>query len=162
MLNNLLDINNLEKEIYRLRKIDDPKRYHFIAPSFIKKYKNPLNFLPYKYVTHFNEKIFYNLIHRECFNSCVNTDNEEICYSNCQLKTLTSIELFKTAIEENFKNDIINSVLNLEEYHKRPEDIGQNIPSDNNYSFKINWIYRNFDNNYNHKTNGLGNIFENK
>ena len=78
MLNTPLDFetrSRLYQEKMRLRTIKEPKVYDFIPLNYIIRVQNPLNFIPYKLVPHFNEKVFFNYLHRECFNSCVESEN---------------------------------------------------------------------------------------
>lgn len=157
-----LDSENFYPEKLRLRQIDAPKTYTFIAPTYLINVPNPLSFLPHRQIKSFNDKVFFNSIHRECFNSCIDSENENQCYLNCQSKHLASIQLLKTAIEERRKYDPYNSYLNLREYHKRPEEQGVNIPSDNDFSYKLKWIYRNNTEGLTHNFKGLEEVFNHK
>lgn len=160
MLNTPLDFetrSRLYQEKMRLRTIKEPKVYDFIPLNYIIRVQNPLNFIPYKLVPHFNEKMFFNYLHRECFNSCVESEND--CYVNCQSKHSTALELFKNAVESKRKWEPVNSYINLREYHKRPEDQGKNVPSDSNYTYKLNWIYKNNIDGLSHNTKGLEELF---
>ncbi len=162
LFHNHFDYSNVYAEKLRLRQIDAPKSYSFIAPTYLINVPNPLSFLPKRQIKSFNEKVFLNTLHRECFNSCIDTENEDQCYTNCQSKHLASIQLLKTAIEERRKYDPFNSYFNLREYHKRPEEQGVNIPSDNDFTYKLNWVYKNNSEGLSHNVKGLEEIFDHK
>lgn len=142
-------------ELIRLRMHPEPKTYKFLPSTFLIKVRNPENFIPYSHQKYFNEKIFYNVYHRECFNSCVDTSSPEQCYSNCQSKHSTSVELFKTAVEEKRKYSPITSYLNLKEYQKRPDEMGKNVISDADYNKKFLDMNRKFREKYSFDANSL-------
>lgn len=127
---------NKYRFLLRLRNLDAPKTFTYIPETFKIKWKNPENFIPYRMVRKFNERIFYNFLHRECFNSCLDSWNESECYSNCRNKHLTSLQIFKHSVEENRKWDLLNSFLNLREYQKSPAEMGKNVPHESNYFLK--------------------------
>lgn len=131
-------------ENYRLRLQPEARLSSTILPSFLIKYKNPERFLPLSHEKHFNEKIFYNTLHRECFNSCIDTSNTEQCYSNCQSKHLTSVELLKNAVVEDRKYNGVTNYINLREYQKRPNEMGKNIVSDVNFAKKQEYLEEKF------------------
>lgn len=158
----MIDFNNLTIEKQRLRHVEEPKIYDTLPKSFIINTPNPLSFIPHKVIPYFNERIFFNFIHRQCFNSCIDDSNSIDCYKNCNSKHLSSIELFKTAVEQKRKYDPFNSFYNLSEYQKRPKHMAKNIPSDTDYIKKLRWLQSNYnEKGLTHNTNGLENIFTN-
>lgn len=148
-------------DVYRLRLLKEPQKYNFLPNSFIIRVKDPENFIPYKLEKHFNEKIFYNVLHRECFNSCIDSEETEDCYSNCRSKHLTSIQLFKKAVEESRKWNPITSYINIREYQKRPSEMGLNTPSDIDYYAKYNYLKQQVLSKLDFKKEGLNKIFAN-
>lgn len=147
-------------DIYRLRKISPPQTHFCIPPSFLIRVHDPENFIPYNMVNYFNEKIFYNLLHRECFNACIDNSDSKQCYLNCRSKHLTSIELFKKTIEEHRKYKPIDSYVNLEEYQKRPKDMGKEIPKDSDYYAKEKYYRDQFLEELPSAGKGLDRIFQ--
>lgn len=155
----MIDFGNVYAEKMRLREVEAPKTYDYLPPTFLIKTRNPLNFIPMRLVKHFNERIYANFLHRECFNACLDNENDNQCYLNCQNKHLTSIELFKRAVEENRRWEPINSYVNLREYQKRPNELGKNVVSDSNYSLKHKDLQSKFKDGITHETNALDEVF---
>lgn len=155
----MIDFGKVYAEKMRLREVESPKKYDSLPPTFITKTINPLNFIPVRFVKHFNERLYSNYLHRECFNACIDSENDNQCYLNCQNKHLTAIELFKVAVEEQRKWDPISSFINLREYQKRPSELGQNIVSDSNYSLKHKELQSKFKDGITHNTHALDEIF---
>jgi hypothetical protein len=148
-------------DVYRLRLLTEPQKYNFLPNSFIIRVKDPENFIPYSLEKHFNEKAFYSILHRECFNSCIDSDETEECYSNCRSKNLTSLQLFKKSVEENRKWNPITSYINLREYQKRPAEMGKNVPSDTDYYVKYEYLRSKLFNKTDFKNKGLNKVFTN-
>jgi hypothetical protein len=148
-------------DVYRLRLLTEPQKYNFLPNSFIIRVKDPENFIPYKMEKHFNEKAFYSILHRECFNSCVDTDEVEECYSNCRSKHLTALQLFKKSVEESRKWNPITSYVNLKEYQKRPAEMGKNVPSDTDYYVKYEYLRNKLLSKIDFKNKGLNKVFYN-
>ena len=87
---------------------DKPKYYDYIPESYKLNWEDPHKFIPDRMVSDFNQKLFINFIHRECFNSCINSssslsETERQCYNNCQNKHLSSLATFRkfSSKEEN-------------------------------------------------------------
>lgn len=145
--------------LYRQLKISPPNSFKSLPKTFINNLRNPENFIPFNTVKYFNEKMFfYN--HRQCFNSCVDNESDtEECYKNCQVKHLTSLQLFKTAVEEKRKWNLQNEIINLSEYQKRPRDMGRNVPSDTDYYAKTKYIEDEMKKEKKEITSGIENLF---
>jgi len=143
----------------RTMRVNQPQSYSFLPKTFIKRIKNPENFLPRELVGHFNEKMFY-FNHRECFNNCVDDlENAEECYRNCQDKRLTSLQIFKTAVEEKRKWSLVNELFNLREYQKRPKEMGKNVPSETDYYAKLKYIEDEMKAEKKYLSSGLNDLF---
>ena len=149
-------------EIRNLLQLKDPKTYNKsnLPNTFAIRLKQPENFIPDNWKKHFNEKMFYNVLHRECFNSCIDIENSKDCYLNCKDKHSASIEIFKTAVEEKRKWNFFGSIANFREYHKRPQDIGKNVPSDVDYYAKTNYIKDQLNQEKQQLTSGLDDVFK--
>lgn len=146
-------------EVLQRSKLDPPKKYSYLPATFMKRVQEPENFIPSKMAKHFNEIMFFNTLHRSCFNSCVNKEDTKTCYKNCQSKHLTSIELFKTAIEEDRKWNKITSFINVREYQKRPQELLKNTLSDTDYSKKSKYLIDQFVTETKLNANNLNDVF---
>lgn len=117
------------------RTFDKPKVYDYIPETFKMKWEDPHKFIPDRMLSHFNQRTFINYIHRECFNSCVNTnaalsEAEKSCYENCKNKHLSALGTFKEALLQNRKWKGWKNFINLREYERTPEEIGTVYPTD--------------------------------
>ena len=147
-------------EILSQRYYEKPKTYSFLPFTFVIKHRDPENFIPYRLEKHFNEISFYNM-HRQCFNSCVDKTDVKECYNNCTSKHLSSIQIFKTALEEHRKWNPVTSYINLREFHKRPEEMGVNVPTDGNYYSKLEYLTTKFfENVWGKNTKGYNDLFD--
>jgi hypothetical protein len=142
--------------------IKEPRIYtkSTLPNTFSIRLKQPESFIPENWKKHFNEKMFYNILHRECFNSCIDIENSKDCYLNCRDKHSASIEIFKTAVEEKRKWNLLGNIINLREYQKRPQDIGKNVPSDVDYYAKTRYIKDQLNQERELLTSGLDNVFK--
>lgn len=146
-------------EVLQRSKLDPPKKYSYLPATFMIRVQEPENFIPSKMAKHFNEIMFFNTLHRSCFNSCVNKEDVQTCYKNCQSKHLTSIELFKTAIEEDRKWNKVTSFINVREYQKRPQELLKNTLSDTDYSKKSKHLLDQFVTETKRNVNNLNDVF---
>jgi len=116
----------------------EPKQYKTLPDSYKNVWEDPECFIPKKMHRTFNQQMFYNFIHRECFNSCINKTNvsnqpnktEIFCYENCRNKHLSSLGIFKHAILTKRKWNGFLDFVNLREYQKDPDEMGELIPTD--------------------------------
>ena len=145
-----------------LLQVKEPRVYtkSTLPNTFAIKINQPENFIPDMWKKHFNEKMFYNVLHRECFNSCIDSENPKESYLNCRDKHSASIAIFKTAVEEKRKWNFLGSIINLREYQKRPDQIGKNIPSDVDYYAKTKYINKQLQDEKELLTSGLDNVFK--
>jgi len=114
---------------------EKPKYYENIPDSYNIQWDDPHKFIPDKYLSNFNQRMFVNFIHRECFNSCVNyssnlSNEETICYENCKNKHLSSLETFKNILLERRKWKGWKNFVALKEYSRIPEEMGTDFPTD--------------------------------
>lgn len=145
-------------EMYRLYTVKEQSSYSSLPHSFIIRTRDPDHFIPRNMTKYFNEKVFYNM-HRQCFNACVDGENDRECYSNCKNKNLTSLELFKTAVEQQRKWNPITSYINVREYQKRPVEMGKNVPSEVDYYAKMKYIQEQYQNERTGHLTGLNDLF---
>ena len=137
MRNEFIDPNFANSTFPRLfyQTFEKPKTYDYIPESFKLIWEDPHKFIPDKMLNHFNEKMFINFIHRECFNSCLTktsslTENEINCYKNCQNKHLMSIGTFKEALMSRRKWRGWKNYVSLKEYSRTPEEMATDFPTD--------------------------------
>jgi len=115
-----------------------PQTHTYIPDTYKNVWEEPTKFLPTKMQRSFNQHMFYNFIHRECFNSCLSKDNakpnpntqELTCYENCKNKHLSSMGIFESAVISKRKWGGLLSFINLKEYSKDPDEMGKLIPTD--------------------------------
>jgi hypothetical protein len=117
------------------RTFEKPKVYDYIPETFKNKWEDPHKFIPDRMLGHFNQRVFLQHIHRECFNSCVNSsaalsDQEKSCYDNCRNKHLSAIGTFKEVLLQNRKWKGWKNFVNLREFERTPEEIGTIFPTD--------------------------------
>ena len=117
------------------RTYEKPKYYDYIPESYKLKWEDPHKFLPDRMVNQFNQRIFLNFVHRECFNSCVQgtaalSEAESNCYNNCKSKHLSSLGTFKEILQERRQWKGWKNFLNVQEYSRTPEEIATNYPTD--------------------------------
>lgn len=127
---NFFGIPNLYFSTY-----EAPKHYDYIPDAYKLNWEDPHKFIPDRNLTHFNQKMFVNFIHRECFNSCVQrgarlSENETNCYKSCQNKHLSSIGVFKEILMNKRKWKGFRQFVSLREYSRRPDEIATDIPTD--------------------------------
>jgi hypothetical protein len=114
---------------------EKPKHYDYIPETFKLRWDQPEKFLPDYLINTFNQKLFNNFLHRECFNSCVTnsnslTDEEQACYKNCQSKHLYSMGVFKDILMTRRKWRGFRNYINIKEYSRTPEEMGTDAPTD--------------------------------
>lgn len=114
---------------------EPPKTYSYIPESFKLHNEDPDKFLPDRMLKQFNEKMFYNFLHRECFNVSVTdssslTDTEQKTYSNCLTKHLNSIGIFRDVVLAKKKWRGFQNYISIKEYSRSPEEMTTNIPTD--------------------------------
>ena len=117
------------------RTYEKPKTYDYIPESFKLLWEDPHKFIPERMVSHFNERMFINYIHRECFNSCLTnsatlSEYERSCYKNCQNKHLLSVGTFKEALMARRKWRGWKNFVSLREYSRTPEEMATDFPTD--------------------------------
>lgn len=112
-----------------------PKTYSYIPESYKLVWPEHDKFLPSVMEKSFNQKMHYNFLHRECFNSCV-TDSSSLsktelnCYKNCQSKHSYSMGTFKSILLAKRKWKGFLNFVNVKEYSRRPEEMTTGIPTD--------------------------------
>jgi hypothetical protein len=124
---------NLDKIIFSTFEI--PKVYSFIPQSYQLNWEDPNKFIPDRLFKYFNQKIYYNFLHRECFNSVVLPGNtlseiEKQQYANCQNKHSGSLGIFRDIIVAKRKWQGFKHYINVKEYSRSPEEMTSSIPTD--------------------------------
>jgi hypothetical protein len=114
---------------------DKPTFHAYIPDSYKLRWDQPEKFLPDYMIGTFNQRMFNNFLHRECFNSCVTksatlSQPEASCYNNCRSKHLYSMGLFKDILMTQRKWKGFRNFINLKEYSRSADEIGTNIPTD--------------------------------
>lgn len=114
---------------------EKPKYYDYIPDTFKLQWEDPHKFIPDKVASEFNQKMFINFIHRECFNSCVATgasltEGEKDCYNKCRNKHLSSLETFKNILLERRRWKGWKNFIAVREYSRVPEEMGTDFPTD--------------------------------
>ena len=117
------------------RTFEKPKFYDYIPETYKMKWEDPHKFIPDRMVSQFNQKMFLNYIHRECFNSCVSdssslTQDEKDCYNNCKNKHLSVLGTFEKVLVQQRKWKGWKNFLNVKEFSRTPEEIGTTYPTD--------------------------------
>ena len=117
------------------RTYEKPKFYDYIPESYKLKWEDPHKFLPDTMVHEFNQRMFLNFVHRECFNSCVQgsgalSEVESSCYNNCKSKHFSSLGTFKEILTEKRKWRGWKNFLNVNEYSRTPEEMATHYPTD--------------------------------
>lgn len=137
MKNDFIDPNISSSPYPRLfsRTYEKPKSYDYIPESFKLIWEDPHKFIPDKVLSQFNERMFLNFIHRECFNSCLTnsatlSEYEKSCYKNCQNKHLMSLGTFKEALMARRKWRGWKNYVSLKEYSRTPEEMATDFPTD--------------------------------
>jgi hypothetical protein len=121
-----------------LHSYSEPKTYDYIPETYKISWEEPHKFIPTRMQRSFNQQLFYNFLHRECFNSCLSksnktnvpNSNELMCYENCRNKHLSSIGIFSDIVLSKRKWGGFLSYLHLREYQKDPDEMGKHIPFD--------------------------------
>ena len=118
--------------------LEPPKNYDYIPETYKNVWEDPNKFIPTRMHKTFNQKMFYNFVHRECFNSCISLTNQSFkpdltetsCYDNCRSKHLSSMGIFSDIVLYRRKWDGFMSFINMREYQKDPDEMGKLIPTD--------------------------------
>jgi hypothetical protein len=123
------------KEKVILSTYEKPTHHDYIPETYKLRWDQPEKFLPDYMIGTFNQRMFNNFLHRECFNSCVNrgtslSQDEKTCYSNCRSKHLYSMGLFKDILMTQRKWKGFRNFINLKEYSRVPDEMGTNVPTD--------------------------------
>ena len=114
---------------------EKPKHYDYIPEVYKLRWDQPEKFLPDYLINSFNQKLYNNFLHRECFNSCITNSNsltseEQTCYKNCQSKHLYSMGIFKDVLMTRRKWRGFRNYINIKEYSRVPEEMGTDAPTD--------------------------------
>jgi hypothetical protein len=114
---------------------DKPTHHDYIPDVYKLRWDQPEKFLPDYLIETFNQRMFNNFLHRECFNSCVTksislTNGETNCYNNCRDKHLYSMGIFKDVLMAQRKWKGFRNFINLKEYSRTPEEMATNVPTD--------------------------------
>jgi hypothetical protein len=86
-------------------------------------------------LSNFNQKMFINYVHKECFNSCVATGatltkEEKNCYSQCKNKHASALGTFKEVLLQRRQWKGWQNFISVKEYSRTPEEIGTDFPTD--------------------------------
>ena len=114
---------------------EKPKSYDFIPETFKLNWDQPEKFLPDHMIESFNQRIFNNFLHRECFNSCITNSSSLVqseidCYNNCRNKHLYSVGIFRDILMTRRKWKGFKNYINIREYSREPEEMGTDIPTE--------------------------------
>ena len=121
---------------------EKPKFYDYIPESFKLNWEQPHKFIPDRMLSHFNQKMFINYVHRECFNSCVTSGaslsaQETTCYSNCRNKHMSALGTFRDILLQRRKWKGWRNFISVREYSRTPEEIATDFPTDAKARAKI-------------------------
>lgn len=116
---------------------EEPKTYDYIPETYKFNWDQPEKFIPDYMLTAFNRNIFLNVLQRECFRSCVGSTStamvsraEETCFNNCLKKHSASVKVFSDLLLQTRKWKGFLAFLNLNEYAKKPCEMGKISPTD--------------------------------
>lgn len=117
---------------------EKPKTWSYIPETYKNQWRDPNKFIPNDMKRSFNQQMYYNFLHRECFNSCLSSNNKSTmpstqelsCYENCKNKHLSSLGIFVNAILSKRKWDGFLNFINLREYQKDPDEMAKLVPHD--------------------------------
>jgi hypothetical protein len=141
---------------------EKPTHHDYIPDVYKLRWDQADKFLPDYMIGTFNQRMFNNFLHRECFNSCITkgeklSSDEQVCYNNCRNKHLYSMGIFKDILMTNRKWKGFRNFINIREYSRTPDEMATNIPTDTiRRQDYLNWkdYHKNF-----HARHGLLDIF---
>lgn len=149
---------------YCLFDLKEHKTYSSIPETYKIQWQSFEKFLPKYYLLAFNQRVYYNLIQRECFNSCISNadssvvdESERNCFNNCRNKHLSSLAIYESVSVNSRKWEQFLPYVNLTEYAKPPEKMGKLTPTDP--LLIIQEQKQAEDKIYEFNTNGLSNVF---
>ena len=134
----MVEVERDLREYYQdqLKIIQTPKTFDKVPETYKISHRQYDKIVPDSERRVFNENIFYNLIHRECFRSCqdikssVLSSKEVDCFSNCQSKHLASVGIFERLTLFNRRIRGTTDFLDMNEYETSPQDMGRYYPTD--------------------------------
>lgn len=130
----MIDLHpSIDKIVFSTYEV--PKSYDNIPQSYQMNWEDPTKFIPDRLLKYFNQKIYYNFLHRECFNSVVLPGNslteiENQQFANCQNKHRASLGIFQDIMIAKKKWQGFKHYINIKEYSRTPEEMTTSVPTD--------------------------------